>query len=68
MTKPTCYFGFDENEDLSEFWDEYPEPPRNEPTDYEMNYTNFEMSLALERAYEPDEWYCWQGSRLPQWM
>ena len=65
MTKPTCYFGIDENEDLSEFWDEYPEPPRNEPTDYEMNYTNFEMSLALE---EKPDYYCWQGSRLPQWM
>lgn len=65
MTKPTCYFGFDENEDLSEFWDEYPEPPRNEPTDYEMNYTNFEMSLALE---EKPDFHCWYGSRLPQWM
>ena len=64
MTKPTCYFGIDENEDLSEFWDEYPEPPRNEPTDYEMNYTNFEMSCYLENYYAPDDYICWRGARI----
>jgi hypothetical protein len=62
-----CYFGIDENEDLSEFWDEIKEPKQDKPTYSETNYTNFEMSLALEQN-KPDEWYCWQGTRIPQWF
>ena len=62
-----CYFGIDKNEDLSMFWDDYPEAKREESTNYEMNYTNFEMSLALEQV-GPDEYYCWQGTRIPKWF
>lgn len=58
-------FNLVEAEGLQEFWDEFQEPPRNEPTSYEMNYTNLEMSLALE---EKPDFHCWYGSRLPQWM
>lgn len=25
-------------------------------------------SLAYEIMYEPDEYYCWQGTRIPQWF
>ena len=61
-----CYFGIDENEDLSMFWDDYPESPkRKRPKDFNMNYTNFEMSLALDRENEPDQFLCYRGWRFP---
>ena len=60
-----CWFGLDEDEDLSEYGDETEEPKREEPTNYDMDYTNFEMSLALERFYEPDEFLCYRGWSFP---
>ena len=61
-----CYFGIDENEDLSMFWDDYPEPPARKESTL-SDYTNFEMSLALEREV-PEQYYCWRGCRIPQWF
>ena len=58
-------FNLVEAEGLQEFWDETEEPKRNEPTNYDMNYTNFEMSLALENFYEPPLYECYRGWRMP---
>lgn len=59
-------FNLVEAEGLQEFWDETEEPKREEPKNYDMNYTNFEMSLALERFYEPDEFLCYRGWSFPE--
>ena len=59
-------FNLVEAEGLQEFWVQELEPPKRDyPKNYEMNYTNFEMSLALE---DKPDFYCWQGSRIPQWF
>ena len=59
-------FNLVEAEGLQEFWDLEPEPPKRDyPKNYDMNYTNFEMALALE---DKPDFYCWQGSRIPQWF
>jgi hypothetical protein len=60
----TCYFGIDENEDLSMFWDEYPEPKRDA---IPIIFPDVDRS---DEGWETkqDEYHCWQGSRLPQWM
>jgi hypothetical protein len=60
-------FNLVEAEGLQEFWDEIEEPEREEPKSNDMNYTKFEMSIALEQD-RPDEFYCWQGSRIPLWF
>jgi hypothetical protein len=57
-----------EFEGLQDIWDEEESPKLEKRKDCDMDYTNFEMSLALERFYEPDEFLCWQGTRFPQWM
>ena len=58
-------FNLVEAEGLQEFWDETEEPQRSEPTNYDMNYTNFEMSLALESFYEPALYECYRGWQMP---
>lgn len=58
-------FNLVEAEGLQELWDETEEPKREEPKNYDMDYTNFEMSLALERFYEPDEFLCYRGWSFP---
>ena len=59
-------FNLVEAEGLQEFWYLEPEPTKRDyPKNYDMNYTNFEMALALE---DKPDFYCWQGSRIPQWF
>lgn len=55
-----------ELEGLQDVWEET-NPVRDE-VNSDMDYSNFEMSLALERFYEPDDFLCWRGTRFPQWM
>jgi hypothetical protein len=55
-----------ELEGLQDVWEEV-NVPRDE-VNSDMDYSNIEMSLALERFYEPDEFLCWRGTRFPQWM
>jgi hypothetical protein len=55
-----------ELEGLQDVWEEVNVP--REEVNCDMDYSNFEMSLALERFYDPDEFLCWRGTRFPQWM
>jgi hypothetical protein len=59
-------FNLVEAEGLQEYWDEIEEPKREKPKNYDMDYTNFEMSLALERFYEPAQYECYRGWRFPE--
>jgi hypothetical protein len=57
-------FNLVEAEGLQEFWDEFPEPKREETQNYDMDYTNYEMSCYLENYYAPDDYICWRGARI----
>ena len=57
-------FNLVEAEGLQEFWDEIPEPKREETQNYDMDYTNYEMSCYLENYYAPDDYICWRGARI----
>lgn len=59
-----CWFGLDENDDLSEYGDDIEEPKREAPK-YYTNYTRDEMAEALERLYQPDEYFCYSGWQMP---
>ena len=58
-----CYFGLDEDEDLSQFWEK--SEIQRDPIpiifpDVDRSDEGWEM--------KQDEYYCWQGSRIPQWF
>ena len=59
-----CYFGLDENEDLSEYWNEVPEP---NPDPRPVIFPNVDRSDEHWET-QPDEYYCWRGTRLPLWF
>lgn len=57
-------FNLVEAEGLQDVWDEFPEPKRDA---IPFIFPN------VERTHEgwenqPDEYYCWRGSRIPQWF
>jgi hypothetical protein len=57
-------FNLVEAEGLQDVWDLEPEPSNRKAIDTEKDYTKNDMSLALERFHEPDDYICWRGARI----
>jgi hypothetical protein len=36
--------------------------------EYKYNCTASPPDCNWEKAYEPDPYYCWHGTRIPQWF
>ena len=57
-------FNLVEAEGLQDVWDEFQEPKR-----YPIPFIFPNVDRSDEGwESQPDEYYCWQGSRIPQWF
>jgi hypothetical protein len=60
----TKHFNLIEAEGLQDVWDEIPEP---NPDPIPFIFPDVDRSDEVWETKQ-DEYYCWQGTRIPQWF